>query len=315
MLILAANINSISLNYFLKISLFFSSFTFTRIIAMIKIVECPRDAMQGWKTLIPTTKKVEYINSLLQVGFDTLDCGSFVSPKAIPQMADTKEVLSQLDYNNTKTKLLVIVANLRGAQEAVLFEQVHYLGFPFSISETFQRRNTNSDIAESLERVEAIQQLCKHHDKELVVYLSMGFGNPYGDAYNEEILLHWANEIVSRGIRIISLADTVGLATPQQITMALETLLPKYPQVEFGVHLHSSTQNWKSKFEAALQAGCMRFDGAIEGIGGCPMAGDALVGNMNTKWMLDYLHQHDYDLSIDKTALAKAIELAQDTFV
>jgi len=282
---------------------------------MIKIVECPRDAMQGWKTFIPTQNKIDYLNCLLQVGFDTLDCGSFVSPKATPQMADTKEVLSKLDLANSKTKLLVIVANLRGAEEAVLFKQVHYLGFPFSISETFQQRNTNSSIAQSLERVEAIQQLCLKHNKELVVYLSMGFGNPYGDAYSDEILLYWGNEIISRGIMIISLADTVGLATPKQLTIALETLLPKYPQVEFGVHLHSSPQNWQSKFEAALQVGCLRFDGAIKGIGGCPMAGDALVGNMNTEWVLDYLQQHEYDLSIDKTALANAIELAQDTFV
>lgn len=282
---------------------------------MIKIVECPRDAMQGWKTFIPTQNKIDYLNCLLQVGFDTLDCGSFVSPKAIPQMADTKEVLSELDLSISITKLLVIVANLRGAEEAVRFEQVHYLGFPFSISETFQQRNTNSSIVESLQRVEVIQQLCIHHNKQLVVYLSMGFGNPYGDAYSAEILLDWASEIISRGINIISLADTVGLATPQQITTALETLLPKYGQVEFGVHLHSSLQNWKSKFEAALQAGCIRFDGAINGIGGCPMAGDALVGNMNTEWMLDYFQEHEYDLSIDKIALAKAIELAQDTFV
>lgn len=281
----------------------------------IKLVECPRDAMQGWKNFIPTQHKVNYLNCLLQVGFDTLDCGSFVSPKAIPQMADTKEVLSLLNYSNTKTKLLVIAANLRGAEEAVLFKQVHYLGFPFSISETFQQRNTNSSIAESLERVEAIQQLCLQHNKELVVYLSMGFGNPYGDAYSEEILLHWANEILSRGISIISLADTVGLATPKQITTALETLVPKYPHVKFGVHLHSSPQNWEAKFDSALKAGCMRFDGAIKGIGGCPMAGDALVGNMNTEWMLEYLRRHEFDLSIDKTALTNAIELAQDTFV
>ena len=281
----------------------------------IKIVECPRDAMQGWKTFIPTQHKVDYLNCLLQVGFDTLDCGSFVSPKAIPQMADTKEVLSQLNLSNSKTKLLVIVANLRGAEEAVLFKQVHYLGFPFSISETFQQRNTNSSIAESLERVEAIQQLCFKHHKELVVYLSMGFGNPYGDTYSEEILLRWANEIVSRGIRIISLADTVGLATPQQITIALQTLLPKYPQVAFGVHLHSSPHNWQYKLEAALQAGCRRLDGAINGIGGCPMAGDALVGNMNTEMMIDYLQPHNYNTSLDMDALVKAIGLAQTTFV
>ncbi len=282
---------------------------------MIKIVECPRDAMQGWKTFIPTQNKIDYLNCLLQVGFDTLDCGSFVSPKAISQMADTIEVLSHLDYGNTKTKLLVIVANLRGAEEAVRFEQVHYLGFPFSISETFQQRNTNSSIEESLLRVESIQKLCIQHNKEMVVYLSMGFGNPYGDAYSAEILLDWANEIISRGINIISLADTVGLATPLQITKALESLLPKYSQVEFGVHLHSSPHNWQHKFEAALLAGCRRFDGAINGIGGCPMAGDELIGNMNTAWMLDYFQEHEYDLSIDKIALANAIEVAQDTFV
>ena len=230
-------------------------------------------------------------------------------------MADTAEVLSQSNYSNSKTKLLVIVANLRGAEEAVRFEQVHYLGFPFSISETFQQRNTNSTIEESLVSVEAIQTLCIQYNKQMVVYLSMGFGNPYGDAYSAEILLHWANEIVSRGIRIISLADTVGLATPQQITTALETLVPKYPQVEFGLHLHSSPQNWQAKFKAALQAGCIRFDGAINGIGGCPMAGDALVGNMNTQWMIEYLQRNEYDLSIDKPALSNAIELAQNTFV
>ena len=281
----------------------------------IKVVECPRDAMQGWKTLIPTQQKIKYLNSLLKVGFDTLDCGSFVSPKAIPQMADTKEVLHQLNVADSETKLLVIIANTRGAKEAVQFDNIHSLGFPFSISETFQQRNTNSSIEQSLQRLDEIQQLCLSNNKQLMVYLSMGFGNPYGDPYSETILLQWAEEIVGRGITKLSLADTVGLATPEQINFALQTLLPKYPHVQIGVHLHSSINNWQAKFEAALQAGCLRFDGAINGIGGCPMAGDELIGNMNTEWMLDYLQAHDYYLSIDKIALSNAIELAQDTFV
>lgn len=281
----------------------------------IKLIECPRDAMQGWKTFIPTANKIAYLNALLKVGFDTLDCGSFVSPKAIPQMADTSEVISNLSLEESKTKLLVIVANIRGAEEAVKFKEITYLGFPFSISETFQQRNANSSIAESLERVEAIQELCLQHKKELVVYLSMGFGNPYEDAYSEEILLHWAKEIVSKGIRIISLADTVGLATPRQITVALETLIPKYPQVEFGVHLHSSPQNWQAKFEAALQAGCMRFDGALKGIGGCPMANDELVGNMNSEWMITYLQDKNRLNTLDMEALKKALSIADEIFI
>ena len=271
--------------------------------------------MQGWKTLIPTQQKIKYLNALLKVGFDMLDCGSFVSPKAIPQMADTKEVLHQLNVADSETKLLVIIANTRGAKEAVQFDNIHSLGFPFSISETFQQRNTNSSIEQSLQRLDEIQQLCLTNNKQLVIYLSMGFGNPYGDPYSDTILLQWAEEIVGRGITKLSLADTVGIATPEQITFALQTLLPKYPHVEIGVHLHSSINNWQAKFEAALQAGCLRFDGAINGIGGCPMAGDELIGNMNTEWMLDYLQAHDYYLSIDKIALSNAIELAQDTFV
>lgn len=281
----------------------------------LKMVECPRDAMQGWKTFIPTQQKISYLNALLKVGFDVLDCGSFVSPKAIPQMADTKDVLMQLDCGDSLTKLLVIVANTRGAEEAVQFSNIHSLGFPFSISQTFQQRNTNSSIEQSLDRVNEIQQLCNANDKQLVVYLSMAFGNPYGDPYNETILLQWANQLVSRGITHLSLADTVGMASPGQIILAVETLLKKYSSVEVGVHLHSSPHNWQSKFEAALQAGCLRFDGAINGIGGCPMAGDALVGNMNTEWMLTYLKEHDYPLSIDDAALANAIVLARDTFV
>ena len=217
--------------------------------------------MQGWHHFVPTQQKVDYINTLLQVGFDVLDFGSFVSTKAIPQMADTKEVLSKLDLSNTDTKLLAIIANTRGAEEAVQFDAIHYLGFPFSISPTFQQRNTNSTIEESVERIEAIQELCIKHHKTLVVYLSMGFGNPYNDPYNDTILLKWADEMAKRGISIISLADTVGLASPNQISYALNTLIPQYPSVSFGVHLHSSASNRKAKLEAALKAGCIRIDG------------------------------------------------------
>ncbi len=281
----------------------------------IKLVECPRDAMQGWGNFIPTEKKIDYLNTLLQVGFDTLDCGSFVSPKAIPQMADTKEVLAGLDTSNSNTKLLVIAANTRGAAEAMEIEKVTYVGFPFSISETFQQRNTNSSIAESLVSVDEIQKLCAAHGKELVIYLSMGFGNPYNDTYNQYILLHWAKVMIERGIRIISLADTVGIATPEQISFALDTLLPKYPDAEIGVHLHSNPQNWKAKFEAALNSGCTRFDGAINGIGGCPMAGDALVGNMNMNNMIHYLQKQGNASFINEKALERASKLATEIFI
>ncbi len=281
----------------------------------IHLVECPRDAMQGWKTFIPTENKIEYLNSLLQVGFDTLDCGSFVSAKAIPQMADTKQVISQLSMVNSETKLLVIVANTRGAEEAVSYDNITCLGFPFSISPTFQLRNTNSTIEESLQRVEDIQNVCIKNNKHLVVYLSMGFGNPYGDKYNEDILLKWANEMVQRDIRIISLADTIGVATPSQIDFALKTLIPKYPQVEFGVHLHSTTDNWQQKLRAAANAGCTRFDGALKGIGGCPMAKDELIGNMNTECMIRYFKKEQILQSINEEALQKSLQIADEIFV
>lgn len=271
--------------------------------------------MQGWKSIIPTGQKVEYLNALLQVGFDTLDFGSFVSPKAIPQMADTKEVLKDLDLRDTPTRLLAIVANTRGAEEAVAYEQIAYLGYPFSISPTFQQRNTNSTIEESLVRVEEIQGLCMAHNKTLVIYLSMGFGNPYGDEYNEEILLRWADEMVRRDIRIISLADTVGVASPGQITTALKALIPQYPQVTIGVHLHSTTQNWKEKTEAAFAAGSTRFDGALKGIGGCPMAKDELVGNMATELMIAYFRQHGVLPPLNEEALDKSLQLAAKIFV
>jgi hydroxymethylglutaryl-CoA lyase len=281
----------------------------------IHLVECPRDAMQGWKNFIPTEKKTAYLSSLLKIGFDTLDCGSFVSAKAIPQMADTKEVIPQLSLEGSKTKLLVIVANVRGAEEAVKYENITYLGFPFSISPTFQLRNTNSTITESVKRVEDIQNICLKNNKRLVVYLSMAFGNPYGDEYDEEILLHWADEMVKRNIEIISLSDTVGVATPDQINFALNTLIPAYPQALFGVHLHSTALNFEEKLEAAVNAGCKRFDGALKGIGGCPMAANELVGNMNTEWMINYFKDHNLLSSVDEDALYTSLRLAEEIFL
>ncbi len=282
----------------------------------IQLIECPRDAMQGWKHFIPTEKKVDYINALLRVGFHTLDFGSFVSPKAIPQMADTKEVLKGLQVHKfTGSKLLAIVANVRGAEEAVQHDIINYLGFPFSISATFQLRNTNSTIEESIIRVDEIQQLCIKHNKNLVIYLSMGFGNPYNDEYNEDILIHWANEMVTKNISVISLADTVGLATPQQISFVLKTLIPKYPQVQFGVHLHSTAYIMEEKLKAALDAGCTRFEGALKGIGGCPMAQDDLVGNMPTEFMINYFESKALLNNIDKAALAESLRLASEIFV
>ena len=282
---------------------------------VVKLVECPRDAMQGWHSFIPTQKKIEYINSLLQVGFNTIDFGSFVSPKAIPQMADTKEVIRNLELGNTQTKLLAIIANERGAKEAVEFDEITYLGFPFSISETFQQRNTNSSIKESLQRVENIQSLCIKHNKQLVLYLSMAFGNPYGDDYNQEILLLWADEIIKRNISIISLADTVGIATPEQIAVACKTLIDKYPAIEFGVHLHSTQKNRKEKLDAALDAGCLRFDGALKGIGGCPMAQNELVGNMDSVFMINYFKQKNIMNVINENALQESIKIANEIFI
>jgi len=281
----------------------------------VTLVECPRDAMQGWSHFIPTTDKIRYLNALLQVGFDTIDFGSFVSPKAIPQMADTREVLEGLQITGSSAKLLSIVANTRGAEEAVLHEEIRYLGFPFSISPTFQLRNTNSTIEESLGRVEDIQELCLKHNKELVIYLSMGFGNPYGDEYDAEILLYWAEEMVKREITIISLADTVGLATPQQVGFALETLIPRYPGTLFGVHLHSTPTNWERKLQAAIDAGCTRFDGALKGIGGCPMAQDELVGNMDTTLMIPLLQKKAMLHGLNETALQESLRIAAEIFV
>ena len=281
----------------------------------LTLVECPRDAMQGWPHFISTHQKIEYINALLKVGFDTLDFGSFVSPKAIPQMADTKEVLAKIDLSDSQTKLLAIVANTRGAEEAVIYDSITYLGFPFSISPTFQLRNTNSTIEESVQRVEAIQELCIKNNKELVLYLSMGFGNPYGDPYNADILLRWAGEMAKKEIKILSLADTVGLATPEQISFALQTLIPQYPDLTVGVHLHSTVNSWQVKLDAALGAGCSRFDGALKGIGGCPMAQDELVGNMDTSLMIPYLQDEKRVKGIDEEALQKCLRMADQIFI
>jgi hydroxymethylglutaryl-CoA lyase len=287
----------------------------------ISLIECPRDAMQGWPHFIPTQKKIEYINALLKVGFDTIDFGSFVSPKAIPQMADTSEVIRNLSAGSRgelgigDTRLLAIIANERGAQDAVVFDEITYLGFPFSVSETFQMRNTNSTIVQSLGRVEEIQNLCIKNKKELVVYISMGFGNPYGDVYNEEIVFDWVNKLVEMDIKIISLADTVGLATKEQVYDITKHLVDSLPDTEIGVHLHSTPANWKEKVDAALQAGCKRFDGALKGIGGCPMADDELVGNMDTELMIPYFEEKKLLKNLDLEALAECSKLASDIFI
>ncbi|NOT52015.1 MAG: hydroxymethylglutaryl-CoA lyase [Chitinophagaceae bacterium] len=280
----------------------------------IKLIECPRDAMQGWKTLIATEKKIQYINSLLKVGFDTIDFGSFVSPKAIPQMADTAEVLKSLQVNQSTSKLLAIIANYRGAEMASAFDEITYLGFPFSISETFQQRNTNSSINESLGRVEEIQNLCIKTGKQLVVYISMGFGNPYGNRYDEEIVFEWVNRLVAMDIGIISLADTVGVATPEQVYDITSYLVESLPGTEIGVHLHSTPANWKEKLEAAVKAGCKRFDGALKGIGGCPMADDELVGNMNSELMIAYFEENNLLQGLHKEALAESLRIAGEIF-
>ncbi len=281
----------------------------------VKLIECPRDAMQGWPHFIPTDKKIEYINSLLKVGFDTLDFGSFVSPMAIPQMADTKEVIKQLDLKNTNTKLLAIIANLRGATDAIAYDEISYLGFPFSISETFQQRNTNSSVDESLKRVEVIQELCVNNNKELVVYISMGFGNPYGDEYHEEIVIKRTKQIEELGVKIISIADTVGLATVNEVSILMEKVIPAFKNIEIGVHLHSAPENRIAKLEAALTAGCKRFDSALKGIGGCPMAGNDLVGNMDTEVMLHYFKNEMLEIHLDEKALQESIKIANDIFV
>ncbi|HYG51743.1 MAG TPA: hydroxymethylglutaryl-CoA lyase [Flavobacteriales bacterium] len=265
----------------------------------VKIVECPRDAMQGVKEFIPTELKANYINQLLKCNFDTLDFGSFVSAKAIPQMADTAQVMDKLNLSSTKTKLLAIVANERGAQDACEFEEIHYLGYPFSISETFQQRNTNASIAESLLRVSAIQDLCVRNKKTLVVYISMAFGNPYGDEWNSDIVIKWCNELNAKlGIKILALSDTIGVSNPGNISYLFKALIPAIPDVEFGAHLHTTPDTWEEKVQAAYSSGCRRFDGAIKGYGGCPMAKDDLTGNMPTEKMLMYFDRNKIETGI-----------------
>ena len=279
----------------------------------LKLTECPRDAMQGWANWIPTEKKIEYINQLLKVGFDTLDFGSFVSPKAIPQMADTVQVYNALEESDTK--LLAIIANTRGAETAVNFPRIKYLGFPFSISETFQQRNTNSSISEAFETVKFIQDLCQKSDKEMVIYFSMGFGNPYGDAFDEGIVADWTEKMSNLGIKIIALSDTVGIADANTIKQLYTSLIPAYPKIEFGAHFHANQENWQMKIETAFEAGCRRFDGAIGGFGGCPMAEDDLVGNINTQNMIQFFENQEVNTEINHSAFTKAIKMSQSVFV
>ncbi len=280
----------------------------------IKLIECPRDAMQGLHDFIPTEKKASYINALLKVGFDTIDFGSFVSPKTIPQLRDTKEVLSLLNLTNTKSKLLAIIANVRGAEEAATFDEITYLGFPFSISEEFQKRNTNSTIEESLKRVEEIQKICVQKKKQLVIYISMGFGNPYGEPWNADIVMRWVKKLSGLGIGIMALADTIGVSNPENITHLFTHLIPECKEIEFGAHLHSNPANWKEKIEASYKSGCHRFDSAMKGIGGCPMASDDLVGNIATENMVDFFERQNIALNLDKDAFSLAMNLANVTF-
>lgn len=281
----------------------------------IRIIECPRDAMQGIKTFIPTEKKVQYIQHLLHVGFDTIDFGSFVSPKAIPQMADTSGVVHQLDLENSPAKLLAIIANVRGALDAAKHEKIKYLGYPFSISPTFQQLNTNKSPEQALENVKEIQHICERQGKTLVIYLSMAFGNPYGEAWNEKLVMKWAEIMTGMGIGVISLADTVGLAQPNQVAELVAAAICEFPEQEIGVHLHSTSENWHEKLDAALDNGCLRFDGAINGFGGCPMSGSELVGNINTGWMVHHFRKKGYLSQMNMQALEKAESLAHKIFM
>lgn len=281
----------------------------------VKIIECLRDAMQGWENQIPTEKKITYLNQLLKVGFDTLDFGSFVSPKAIPQLADTAQVYEKLDLDGTPTKLLAIIANLRGAETALSFEKITYLGFPFSISETFQQRNTNSSIAEAYSLVEKVQNLCQKANKQLVIYFSMGFGNPYRDPYDVEIVANWAEKMANLGIKTIALSDTVGVAETKTISELFSELIPKYPSIEFGGHFHATPDGWRTKIEAAYEAGCRRFDGAIGGFGGCPMAEDELVGNIDTTNLFQFFREKGENTGIDKDRLIDCVKTSTDIFI
>jgi hydroxymethylglutaryl-CoA lyase len=280
----------------------------------VKLIECPRDAMQGIKAFIPTELKVSYIQSLLRVGFDTIDFGSFVSPKAIPQMQDTAEVLAQLDLSKTESKLLAIIANTQGAEAAAQHAPIRYLGYPFSISENFQMRNTHKTIAESIVTLQEILNIADKSDKEVVAYLSMGFGNPYGDPWNVEIVGEWTEKLAGMGVKILSLSDTVGSSTPEVVEYLFSNLIPKYPNIEFGAHLHTTPDKWHEKVDAAYKAGCMRFDGAIQGFGGCPMAKDDLTGNMPTEKMLSYFTAEKADHNLRAMSFESAYNEATKLF-
>jgi hydroxymethylglutaryl-CoA lyase len=279
----------------------------------VRLVECPRDAMQGWKTLIPTSTKIEYLSSLLKVGFDTIDCGSFVSAKAIPQLADTKEVLDQLDKYGP-SKLLTIVANLRGAEEASAHEKIDVLGFPFSISETFQQRNANSSVAEAFDRLKAIRDVSAKRGKALVAYLSMGFGNPYGDPYSKDLVMEWAGKITALGVEIVSLADTAGTASPELVKDLCTSVIEVTGAQKFGLHLHSTPDTWHAKVTAAYEAGCLRFDGAILGVGGCPMASDDLTGNLDTLSLIGYFTSRNTLQPINHLLLRNCVKQAKAIF-
>lgn len=281
----------------------------------VKLIECPRDAMQGIKSFIPTDEKVSYIQSLLKCGFDTVDFGSFVSPKAIPQMRDTAEVLSRLDLSETQSKLLAIVANTRGAEDASKFPEIDYLGYPFSISENFQMRNTHKTITESVEVLKSILEIAQASNKSVVAYLSMGFGNPYGDPWSIDIVGEWTEKLADLGVKVLSLSDTVGSSTPEVIEELFLSLIPKYPAMEFGAHLHTTPIAWYEKVHAAVKGGCQRFDGAIQGFGGCPMAKDDLTGNMQTEKILSYLNSKHIENSIRMTSFESAYNKATDVFM
>ncbi|NQZ77249.1 MAG: hydroxymethylglutaryl-CoA lyase [Ekhidna sp.] len=280
----------------------------------MKIIECPRDAMQGLHDFIPTDVKAKYINQLLAVGFDTIDFGSFVSPKAIPQMRDTSEVLSQLDLSETTSKLLAIVANIRGAKSASEYDEIEYLGYPLSLSETFQQRNTNRSINDAFDDLAEMQELSEAHEKTLVVYLSMGFGNPYGDPYEMDYVGNFVERLDNMEVSVISLADTIGVSQPNNITKLFESLIPKFPHIEFGAHLHSTPNTIKEKVEAAYHAGCRRMDGAIKGFGGCPMAKDDLTGNMATEVMIDWLLQNEINIGFNQLKFEEAMAMTPSVF-
>lgn len=280
----------------------------------MKIIECPRDAMQGLKEFIPTELKIEYLNQLLRVGFDTIDFGSFVSPKAIPQMADTKDVLTRLDLSQTDSKLLAIVANVRGAQDASEFDEIDYMGYPLSISETFQQRNTNRSISDGLNDLAEIAEIADDNNKLVVVYLSMGFGNPYGDPYDAGIVEEFASMVDNLGVSIISIADTVGSSTTESIQAIFTSIIPKFPHIEIGAHLHSSKDSAADKIQAAYNSGCRRMDGAILGFGGCPMAEDDLVGNLSTEEILSYLRVNEIPTGLNALEFDRALSIARKVF-